>query len=57
MRIKSFKSVRWLENFLQPVEFIFSLLKQNHGKSEFRVLIEHYFLRVKSIKETEKKLA
>ena len=27
------------------------------GKSEFRVLIKHYFLREKSIKETEGKLA
>ena len=27
------------------------------GKSEFRVLIKHYFLRGKSIKETEEKLA
>ena len=26
-------------------------------KSEFRVLIEHYFLRGKSMKETEEKLA
>ena len=36
VRIQSFKSVRWLENFLQTVEFSFSLLKHNHGKSEFR---------------------
>ena len=27
------------------------------GKSEFRVLIKHYFLRGKSIKETEEKFA
>ena len=27
------------------------------GKSEFRVLIKHYFLRGNSIKETEEKLA
>ena len=32
MSIQSCKSVRWLENFLQPVEFSFSLLKQNHGR-------------------------
>ena len=32
MRIQSFKPVSWLENFLQSVEFSFSLLKQNHGK-------------------------
>ena len=57
MRIQSFKSVRWLENLLQPVEFSFSLLQQNHGKSEFRMLIKHYFLRGKSIKETEEQLA
>ena len=57
MCIQSFKSVRWLEHFLQPVEFSFSLLKQNHEKIEFGVLIEHYFLRGKSIKETEEKLA
>ena len=56
MRIQSFKSVRWLENFLQPIEFSFSLLKQNHKKNEFRVLIKHYFLGGKSIKETEENL-
>ena len=33
MRIQSFKSVRWLEIFLQPVEFSFSLLKQNQAQS------------------------
>ena len=32
VRIQSFKTVSWLENYLQLVEFIFSLLKQNHGK-------------------------
>ena len=32
MRIQNFKSVRWIENFLQPVEFSSPLLKQNHGK-------------------------
>ena len=57
MRIQSFKLVRWLENFLKSVEFSISLLKQNHGKNEFRVLIKHYFLRGKSIEETEEKLA
>ena len=31
VRIQSFKSVRWLENFSQPAEFIFSMLK-NQGK-------------------------
>ena len=36
-------------NFLQPVEFNFSLLKQNHGKSEFRMLIKHYFFRISHI--------
>ena len=39
---------------MQPVEFSFSLLKQNHGKKTDRVLIKHYFPREKSIKETEK---
>ena len=34
VRIQSFKSVRWLENCLQPVKFSFSLLKQNHGKKQ-----------------------
>ena len=57
MRIQSFKSVRWLENFLQPGEFSFSFLKQNHAKSEFCVLIKHHFLRGKSIRETEEELA
>ena len=56
MRIQSFKSVRRFGNFLQSFKFSFSLCKQNHGKNEFRVLIKHYFLREKSIKETEEKL-
>ena len=57
MPIQNFKSVRWLENFLQPVEFSFLLLKQNHRKKRVSLLIKHYFLRTKSIKETEEKLA
>ena len=32
VRIKSFKSVRRLEKFLQPVDFSFSLVEQNYGK-------------------------
>ena len=57
MPIQSFKSVRCLEFFLLLVEFSFSLLKQNVEKSEFPVLIKHYFLRGKLIKETEENLA
>ena len=57
MRIQSFKSVRWLENFLHTVEFSFSLLKETMEKSEFRMLIKYYFLRGKSIEETKEKLA
>ena len=55
VRIQSFKLVSWLENLLQPVELSFSLLQQKHEKSEFRMLIKYYFLRGKSIKETEDK--
>ena len=51
VRIQSFKSVRWLENFLQPVEFSFSFLKQ---KTSLACLLNFIFYEKNQSKKRNK---